>query len=113
MAWRSLRDEQLNRRRVPRYREVVIGGLDPVNVEACETRLKRLGVGRNSDTPGGQYRRDRVADIRDDGCIRQKVEGAVALRERPAEGLLAPNYSLKRTAATACGILTLHAAAAV
>lgn len=32
------------RRRNP-YREVIIGDLDPVNVEACETRLNRLRVG--------------------------------------------------------------------
>ncbi|MDE2249713.1 MAG: three-Cys-motif partner protein TcmP [Xanthomonadaceae bacterium] len=32
------------RRRNP-YREVIIGDIDPVNVEACEARLKRLRVG--------------------------------------------------------------------
>lgn len=35
---------EATRRRNP-YREVIIGDLDPVNVEACETRLNRLRVG--------------------------------------------------------------------
>lgn len=34
------------------YREIVIGDLDPLNVEACEERLKRLGITNVRAFPG-------------------------------------------------------------